>query len=232
MKQPRYWAVVPAAGIGKRMGADRPKQYLPLLEQPVIAHTLARLCAVEKITQVVVAVAPGDPWWSKLSLPEKVHAVDGGAERCFSVLNALDALQERAAADDWVLVHDAARPCIRHADIEHLINRLADHPVGGLLAMPVRDTMKRGDAENQVTATVNRENLWHALTPQMFRFAALRHALSHALDNQQLVTDEAQAMELVQATPVLVQGHSDNLKITHPQDLPLAAWYLSQQAKI
>ena len=132
--------------------------------------------------------------------------------------------------DDWVLVHDAARPCVRPSDISKLIDTVVDHPVGGLLAMPVRDTMKRADANGQVTATVDRRDLWHAFTPQMFRLGMLRRALISAIDAGVAVTDESSAMELAGHAPVLVEGHPDNIKITRPQDLDLAAYYLAAQA--
>jgi len=227
---PQYWVIVPAAGVGSRMGADRPKQYLPLLGKTVLEHTLTRLSALPMISAVVVCVAASDPYWPSLSVPAQVRWVDGGAERCHSVLNGLRSLAAQAQEEDWVLVHDAARPCVRSADIKRLIDSLQQHPVGGLLAMPVRDTLKRADAQQQVSATVERNGLWHALTPQMFRYGALRDALEQALAAGTLVTDEAQALELCGAKPLLVAGHADNIKITHPQDLVLAERYLSQQA--
>ena len=131
--------------------------------------------------------------------------------------------------DDWVLVHDAARPCLRRSDIDRLLERLAGHPVGGLLGVPVRDTMKRTDDTGLIERTVTRDNLWHAYTPQMFRFAMLRDALEEALRRKLLVTDEASAMELAGHRPLMVEGHGDNIKITRPEDLALAAFYLAQQ---
>jgi 2-C-methyl-D-erythritol 4-phosphate cytidylyltransferase len=145
------------------------------------------------------------------------------------VLNGLQALQQQAQPDDWVLVHDAARPCVRQADLEKLMTELAHHPVGGLLAVPVRDTMKRADAKLEIVETVNREGLWHALTPQMFRLEALSNALQSLLSRGEHVTDDAQAMEKMGQRPVLIEGHADNIKITHPQDLSLAELYLQQQ---
>ncbi len=152
--------------------------------------------------------------------------VNGGAERCHSVLNGLQALRQQAQPNDWVLVHDAARPCVRQADIEKLMTQLAEHPVGGLLAVPVRDTMKRADTGREIVETVNRDGLWHALTPQMFRLETLFNALQNVSNRGELVTDEAQAIEKTGQRPVLIEGHADNIKITHPQDLSLAEMYL------
>jgi 2-C-methyl-D-erythritol 4-phosphate cytidylyltransferase len=241
-KTPHYWAIVPAAGSGSRMNSSRPKQYLPLHGKAVIQHTLERL-NLARIQGIIVCVAEDDPYWETLKLPISVKRVNGGNERCHSVLNGLQALAQEAAPDDWVLVHDAARPCVRQADIEKLMTQLAHHPVGGLLAIPVRDTMKRaaqnppaisphpywGETGKEVIETVNREGLWHALTPQMFRLEALSNALQTVLARQELVTDEAQAMEKQGHRPVLIEGHPDNIKITHPQDLSLAELYLQEQ---
>ncbi len=219
------------------MNNSCPKQYLHLHGKPVLQHTLERLC-LPRIAEIFVCVAENDPYWETLILPKPVIRINGGAERCHSVLNGLQALQKLAQPNDWVLVHDAARPCVRTTDIEKLMTQLAHHPVGGLLAVPVRDTMKRTEIEyhspiNQepleITETVNRTGLWHALTPQMFRLNALLSALQNVLDNGELVTDDAQAMERLGHRPVLIEGHSDNIKITHPQDLSLAELYLQQQ---
>lgn len=213
---PNYWAIVPAAGIGSRMGSSRPKQYLPLHGKPIIQHSLERL-NLPQIAGIVVCVAEDDPYWDTLTLPMSVIRVNGGAERYHSVLNGLQALQQLAQPDDWVLVHDAARPCVRRADIEKLMTQLAEHPVGGLLAVPVRDTMKRANLNPpsiqsvglEVLETVNREGLWHALTPQMFRLEALSKALQRLLSSGEFVTDDTQAMEKLGMRPVLIEGHAD-----------------------
>jgi 2-C-methyl-D-erythritol 4-phosphate cytidylyltransferase len=225
------WAVVPAAGVGRRMGAPIPKQYLRLGARLVIDHTLARLLDHPRIQAVAVSLGAEDSWWPDSAYADHpaVIRAPGGAERCHSVLNGLAALHEWASADDWVLVHDAARPCLRRSDIDRLLERLADHPVGGLLGVPVRDTMKRTDATGLIERTVTRDNLWHAYTPQMFRFAMLRDALEEALRRKLLVTDEASAMELAGHRPLMVEGHGDNIKITRPEDLALAAFFLAQQ---
>jgi 2-C-methyl-D-erythritol 4-phosphate cytidylyltransferase len=227
----KYWAVIPAAGVGKRMQADRPKQYLKLHGQTVLEHTLSRFLDHPYISGVVVAITDGDPYWQELAIAHpKLQVASGGEERCHSVLNALEVLQGEADDADWVLVHDAARPCLRRDDLEHLIEVLSGHPIGGLLGLPVADTMKRTTADDTVLETVSREHLWRALTPQMFRFAELYAALDTALKNNQLVTDEASAMELAGRAPKMVEGHGDNIKITRPQDLRLAELYLAEQA--
>ena len=227
----RFWVVIPAAGSGSRMGAQLPKQYLPLAGRTVIEHSLARLAALQNCSGVVVAVAADDAVWSSLNvtLNVPVQTITGGAERCHSVLAALTWLLGVADTGDWVLVHDAARPCVRRADLERLIATLADDPIGGLLAVPARDTMKRAAADGRILATVDRTDLWQAQTPQMFRLGALHEALSSAIIAGVLVTDEASAMERMGQMPRLVEGHSDNIKITRPEDLVLAEFYIKRQ---
>jgi 2-C-methyl-D-erythritol 4-phosphate cytidylyltransferase len=232
--EPAYWAIVPAAGSGTRMGAARPKQYLRLGERTVLEQTLDTLLAVEAISGVVLVVAPGDDAWQSIRPRYAKHSlevVDGGAERCHSVLNGLEALAGKAAPADWVLVHDAARPCVRRDDIRALMSGVEADSDGGLLGVPVADTMKRVAADGRVTATVDRGGLWHALTPQMFRLEALRAALRQAIAANSLVTDEASAMELAGYRPLMVQGHRDNIKITLPADLALAAFYLQAEKR-
>jgi 2-C-methyl-D-erythritol 4-phosphate cytidylyltransferase len=225
----RYWAVVPAAGIGRRMGGEVPKQYLELLGRRVIDHTLQRLLDHALIDVAYVALSPDDGYWEACAYATdpRVVRVAGGEERCHSVLNLLHALQVVADADDWVLVHDAARPCLSKDDLDHLIETLADHPVGGLLGIPVQDTLKRVSVQGEVAETVPRGDLWRAYTPQMFRLGLLTSALEAALQKGELVTDDASAMELAGHRPQMVEGHAGNLKITRPADLALAAFYLS-----
>jgi 2-C-methyl-D-erythritol 4-phosphate cytidylyltransferase len=227
----KFWAVIPAAGSGVRMGANVPKQYLQIKGRYILEHTLERFCRHPEIAGIMLALAEGDPYWEKMELArhEKIMCTTGGAERCHSVLNGLRALAQFAEPHDWILVHDAARPCLRREDISLLMDTLKDHPVGGILALPVRDTMKRSGVDNEIDETVERKELWHALTPQMFRLSELITALEKAMASQILVTDEAQAMELDNRKPRLVQGHPDNIKITHRNDLPLAELFLSQQ---
>ncbi len=225
---PRYWVVIPAAGVGSRMQADRPKQYLPLAGKSVIEQTIACFSHHPEISGIVVALSSGDPWWPSLTIDTHVplYTADGGAERCHSVLNGLQLLSQYANEDDWVLVHDAARPCLRREDIDQLLSALTDDPVGGLLGLPVADTVKRTDTEGRVEATVPREQLWRALTPQMFRLGTLRNALQQALDDGFLVTDEASAIEHAGLRPQMVEGHGDNIKVTRPDDLRLAELFL------
>lgn len=230
---PRFWAVVPAAGVGSRMGAAIPKQYLPLHGKTVIEQTLARLALHRRISGVAVSISNTDAHWPHLDLDEfhTIIQAAGGAERCHSVLNGLTALGAYADDDDWVLVHDAARPCIHPNDIDRLIDGLNSHDVGGLLGLPVADTVKRCSAEADVLETVPRDYLWRALTPQMFRLGQLRDALETALSDGFLVTDEASAIEHMGLQPKIIEGRADNIKITRPDDLSLAAMYLAQQEK-
>ena len=229
----RFWAVIPAAGTGIRMQMDLPKQYLTINGRRVIEYSLETFCTHPQIAGVVVALAAGDKLWEGLSFAKhpKVRTAPGGKERCHSVLNCLHALSTVASTEDWVLAHDAARPCIKREDIDQMIATLRDHPVGGLLALPVRDTMKRADSSQDngqhVQETVNRKGLWHALTPQMFRLGRLSKALEQAIQQKELVTDESQAMELAGLRPRLVEGRAENIKITRPSDLKLAKLFLS-----
>lgn len=227
--------VIPAAGMGRRMGADRPKQYLPLAGRTVIEHTIACFDGHPAVSGIVVAIAPDDRWWPELDIRTQAQTplstVPGGEERAHSVLSALDCLVDHCADDDWVLVHDAARPCLARADLDRLIGRALSDAVGGLLAAPVRDTMKRGDGRGRVARTEERAGLWHALTPQMFRYGLLRRALGEALASGAPVTDESSAVERLGLLPLLVEGAATNLKITHPDDLPLAERLLAAQGR-
>ncbi len=227
----KYWGIVPAAGVGKRMQADRPKQYLELNAQTVIEQTLTRLLDVELLTAVVVAISKEDPYWPELKISKnpRILTAAGGIERADSVLSALNLIADRAADNDWVLVHDAARPCITQSDVEHLINELHDHPVGGILALASHDTLKSVNEDLVITNTVNRNEIWRALTPQMFRYRALKNALQEAADKGWIMTDDASAMELQGKQPKIIAGRADNLKITRPEDLALAQFFLEQQ---
>lgn len=223
---PRHYAIVPAAGSGSRFGAEKPKQYLDLLGRPLIFHTLKALTACPDIERVWVVLAPDDPWWPRYDWSElgaKLETVRcGGATRAESVTNGLQAAAMVAADDDWVLVHDAARPCISPAMLDALFADLAQDPVGGILAVPVADTLKRADTEQRVAATEPRDGLWQAQTPQMFRYGLLGDALQKCRD----VTDEAGAVEALGLKPKLVRGDATNLKVTYPADLALAAMIL------
>lgn len=228
--EPRYWGVVPAAGSGSRMGGERPKQYLDLDGTPVLQRSLEALLSLGQLETVMVALAPGDELWQGLpaaSYP-RVEITSGGSERADSVLACLRALEQRADAEDWVLVHDAARPCLARSDLQRLVEQLADDSVGGLLAIPVSETVKRGDGDNRVLETVQRDGLWLAQTPQMFRFGLLKSALQAALEEGLAVTDESSAMERAGHRPRLVAGEPGNIKITRPGDLRLAALALAE----
>ncbi|MEZ9470733.1 2-C-methyl-D-erythritol 4-phosphate cytidylyltransferase [Vibrio lentus] len=221
-------AVVPAAGVGSRMKADRPKQYLQIHGKTILEHTVEKLLSHPQVSKIVVAVSDDDPYYPELpfNLNPQVIRVSGGTERADSVLSALDYIAQQQLSD-WVMVHDAARPCIQLSDIDKLISGAMTHDVGAILAAPVRDTMKRG-AQGQIEHTVDRVDLWHALTPQMFRSKPLRKVLSEALQQGVSITDEASAFEWKGLSPALIAGRSDNFKITQPEDLALAEFYLSQ----
>lgn len=222
-------AIVPAAGVGKRMQADRPKQYLMLGERTVLEHTVAALLAHPRVGNVVIAVSEEDPYFCTLPLvhhPRVIRAC-GGKERADSVLNALRLVSQKKLSS-WVMVHDAARPCITQGDLTQLIECAQAHPVGAILASPVRDTMKRGNVTNTIEQTVDREALWHALTPQMFPVELLLSALENALAEQAIITDEASALEWIGKKPALVSGRADNIKITQPEDLALAEFYFNR----
>lgn len=226
------WLIVPAAGQGRRMGADRPKQYLELAGRPLLAHTLARLHSAYPQASLCLCLDAGDTHFDPAWVPfADWQRVTGGAERADSVRRALDALATRAADDDLVLVHDVARPCVHPDDLVRLLAVLREERVGALLAAPVADTMKRADGAGRVMATEPRDGLWHALTPQGFRYGLLCEALAAAQRAGVGVTDEASAVEALGLAPRLVAGRRDNLKITHPEDLPLAARILASQAQ-
>lgn len=224
-------AIVPAAGIGSRMQAQCPKQYLPLADSCILAVTLNVLLSHPAICRVIVALNPNDDYFPKLSAAAhpKLTQVTGGAERVDSVIAALKRLDDTSA---WALVHDAARPCLTHHDIDKLIASQVAFPQGAILAAPVRDTMKRANADGCIDTTVPREALWHALTPQFFPAMPLLDALQQAVAAGVNVTDEASAMEWKGIAPGLVSGRADNIKVTHPDDLPLAALYLEHHKNL
>ena len=228
------WAIVPAAGIGKRMQSVMPKQYLSLNNRPVIEHTINALLQNENIAGLVIALQADDAYWPDTNIRSQkpVLRTTGGKERADSVLNAIHELfnyEQFDTDNDWVMVHDAVRPCLRQQDIDKLVLEVGEDSNGGLLALPVRDTMKRQGSQATVAATVERENLWHALTPQYFPAASLKKALEKAQQDELGITDESSAMELAGFSPKLVQGHEDNIKITRPDDLRLASLYLQSQ---
>lgn len=223
---PRYYALVPAAGTGTRMGNSRPKQYLPLAGRPMIHHALSTLCASSRLSRVFVVLAEQDEEWDRHDwrpLGSRLSVLRcGGPTRADSVLNGLQAIGAQAQPDDWMLVHDAARPCLSPLQLDALIGEVGDDEVGGILAVPVADTLKRATGDGRIEATVSRERLWQAQTPQMFRHGLLREALLDARARAHLVTDEAGAVEALGHRPRLVACDAANLKVTFPSDLALA----------
>jgi 2-C-methyl-D-erythritol 4-phosphate cytidylyltransferase len=229
MTAPRHFALIPAAGVGIRLGADCPKQYLRLAGKQILLHVLDTFAAAPAIAHTYLVVSAGDEYVgetlanaSRRTAGRVTVVYEGGDTRQQSVLNGLNAMRKDVADDDWVLVHDAARPGLTVALIDKLVQALDNDEVGGLLALPVVDTLKRGDAEGRVATTVSRDLLWAAQTPQMFRYALLCRALQNAL----AVTDEAGAVEMLGLKPKLVEGSPRNFKLTLPHDLALAELYL------
>ncbi|WP_426102700.1 2-C-methyl-D-erythritol 4-phosphate cytidylyltransferase [Massilia sp. TSP1-1-2] len=228
---PNYVALIPAAGVGARMAADGPKQYLPIAGKPMLRHTIDAFLASPLVAHVYVVVSAADPYIDAL-----VSGIDasarvtvlrcGGASRLASVQNALHLLGGTLDAQDWVLVHDAARPGLNAALIEKLIICVGGHAVGGLLALPVVDTVKREGSAVSAVSTIPRDGLWLAQTPQMFRYRLLRDALAAATDAS-IITDDASAVEAMGASPMLVEGHPRNLKVTLPADIRIAEMYLA-----
>ncbi|MCH4197002.1 MAG: 2-C-methyl-D-erythritol 4-phosphate cytidylyltransferase [Serratia liquefaciens] len=224
---PSVIAVLPAAGIGSRMQADCPKQYLTIGHQTILEHAIHALLRHPRISQVIVAIGPDDQQFHQLPIAQdpRVQATIGGQQRADSVMAGL----QLAGEAKWVLVHDAARPCLHADDLDRLLVITEHSDVGGILAAPVRDTMKRAEpGHGAISHTVERQDLWHALTPQLFPLALLKQCLQRALDDGATVTDEASALEHCGYHPLLVNGRSDNIKVTRPEDLALAAFYLTQ----
>lgn len=220
-----FWVVVPAAGFGQRMGADLPKQYLPLAGKPVMRWTLEALLAHPRVAGVMLSVAADDARWQECVPADagaRVRSAIGGTQRAESVEAGLNALEGTVAEDAWVLVHDVVRPCVHPQDIERLVHGLESDAVGGLLAAASADTMKQIDLEQRVAATLDRRQVWRALTPQMFRFGTLRKAYAHARETDRVPTDESAAIEALGLKPKLVIGRADNVKITQPEDLGFA----------
>ena len=229
---PNYYALIPAAGFGSRMGGEIPKQYHSVLGRPLIHYAAAALCRHALISRVYVVLAPEDQLWKSYDSSAFVGKLKplycGGAERFESVRNGLEAIRDEVGFEDWVLVHDAARPGLSGEMLDRLIGEVGDDPFGGLLAVPVADTLKRADADNRVLRTESRDQLWQAQTPQMFRYGLLQRALS-LLDGA-VVTDEAQAVERMGFQAKLVAGDMTNFKVTYPQDIKLAELILGGQA--
>ncbi|HQT31235.1 MAG TPA: 2-C-methyl-D-erythritol 4-phosphate cytidylyltransferase [Thiobacillus sp.] len=229
-----FYALIPAAGTGSRMGSSTsPKQYAALNAVPMIAHAMMVLAREPRISKLFVVLSPDDTWWDNYEWrgwEDRLQVLRcGGATRAETVLNGLRAMANVCDADDWVLVHDAARPCLADEMLSKLINEVADDPVGGLLAVPVADTLKRAAADTtsgaRVEATVPRAGLWQAQTPQMFRHGKLIEALRTADSD---ITDEASAIEQLGLQPLLVESDSRNMKVTWPQDMELAGLIVGQ----
>jgi 2-C-methyl-D-erythritol 4-phosphate cytidylyltransferase len=231
---PKCWAVIPAAGIGSRFvntsSNSTPKQYAHINGRTILEHSAHTLLQNKQLQKVVIAIHVDDIQARQLpSLKhEKVHFVEGGATRAESVFNALQFLREYSEPDDWVLVHDAARPCLTATDLQKLIDTLYDNPVGGILAVPATDTLKQVDGHT-IEKTVDRSAIWQAQTPQMFRFGLLLDALQYSADKKTSITDEASALEIRGHSARVVEGSRSNIKITYFDDLALAAFYFSQQ---
>lgn len=225
------WAILVAAGKGQRMGAATPKQYLTVAGKTLLEHSLDILDRSQRVEGIVLVLAGDDSHWPTLSpeLTKPLQVTTGGAERADSVMAGLRALQLHCKADDWVLVHDAARICVRPADIDAMEAALLGHACGGLLGMPLRDTLKQAAAGESVT-TLDRNQLWQAQTPQIFRYGLLSEAMAAAREEAVVVTDEAMALERRGYRPKLIEGRADNIKITLPEDLLLAEFILSRQA--
>jgi len=228
----RYWCVIPAAGAGSRVGGAVPKQYLPLAGRNVLQHSFQRIADVAVVSGIVIVIAPGDPVWetSMIENTKLVGTAPGGATRAQSVLSGLKLLEQFAGPGDFVLVHDAARPCVAPADVQRLITETGSSRDGGLLALPVADTVKH---ENKGCSggTLQREGLWRAQTPQLFPHHALMRAIDAALADGAAITDEASAMERTGACPRLVTGSRTNIKITTQEDLALAECILTTEIR-
>jgi 2-C-methyl-D-erythritol 4-phosphate cytidylyltransferase len=229
---PKVFAFVLAAGQGTRIGDPVPKQYIPLAGKPMMFHSIEAIAAVSRVSELLVVLAPLDRHWGEhdwSALPPKVSAAFvGGAHRGESVLNALKHIEGRAARDDWVLVHDAARPCILTELVEQFLDEIGDDPVGGLLAMPLSDTLKRATETHRVEETVPRAGLWRAQTPQLFRYGMLRKGLEGKIT----ATDEADAVESLGQAPRLAQGENSNIKVTFAEDLAIAELILRHKGKV
>jgi len=220
-KSNKYWVVIPAAGIGRRMGSDIPKQYISVHGKTVIEHTLDNFISRKEIERICISISEFDSYWQTLPISKnkKMITTTGGNERYESVYNGLCALQDKANDDDWVLVHDAVRPCLKESTIDRLITDINSHDVGGILALPCFETMKRVNNNQQVEETINREMIWRAQTPQVFKYKKLLLAIEKAINENILITDEAMAMELSNYKPIVIMGDEKNIKITHKTDL-------------
>ena len=223
------WALIPAAGIGSRMQAELPKQYLKIDGKTILEHSLSKFLQHSSIDKVVVALDPNDNHWAKLNVAKhpKIITVEGGESRAESVLNGLQAIHQHDGGNDWVMVHDAARPCLDSASIDALIQGAKDSEHGAILAVPSVDTVKLANSSQRIDKTLNRERIWLAQTPQYFSVARLTKAIDSGLKQGLLITDEASAIEAQGQQPALVIGSRKNIKVTEPEDMMLASVWLS-----
>jgi len=225
-KSVKQWAIVPAAGIGARMNDSTPKQYLSILNKTIIEHTLSVLLTYESIDAIVVAIAADDAYWSSLAISKnpKINKVLGGETRAHSVFNALELIPKQD--DPWVLVHDAVRPCLSHPELDLLFSAKS-YAQGAVLALPSKNTLKQCVNGQTISKTLNRDHIWQALTPQLFKAQALYQAIENCLKNNLTITDEASAMEQMGHQPYLVLGKASNIKITTSEDLSYAEFLLT-----
>ena len=231
---PKCWAVIPAAGIGERVGSKIPKQYLQIAGKTILEHAISPFIDNSRIAGITVALHPQDTYFDTLdikSCSEKVHVATGGVTRAHSVFNALESFEAKLDKNDYILVHDAARPCLTMSDLDKLIDVCIQHEVGGIIGSRVTDTIKYVENDNIVN-TLDRENIWRAYTPQMFKFGVLQNAIQKAFKNKVCITDEASALEYAGYQPCMVEGDARNIKVTTAEDVFLAETFLKKEFNI
>ena len=231
---PKCWAVIPAAGIGERVGSSIPKQYLEVAGKSILEHAISAFISNTRIAGITIALNSQDDHFDALDIKTssgKIHSVIGGVTRAHSVLNALGSIEAQLDKDDFVLVHDAARPCLAMSDLDQLINICIQHEVGGIIGSPVSDTIKQVD-NSSIVNTLDRDNIWRAYTPQMFKLGVLRSAIQNALANNVSITDEASAIEHAGYKPCMVEGDSRNIKVTTAEDISLVEMFLQRESNL
>ena len=231
----KYWVVILAAGSGERFDRKVAKQYTYLEDRTILEHSIAPFLQSKNFSGILVAISADDRQWNNLSFPgkEEIISVTGGQERFHSVHNALNYLSDYLSDEDWVITHDAARPCLSRSLIDNLQKELSGHPVGGLVAMPIKETLKQADAQsNIIKQTLDRRHLWSAQTPQMFRYGILFKAFQHCIENNIEVTDEAMAVESIGYEPKIILGSARNIKITSQEDLGLAETFKREKQNV
>ena len=229
-KRNKYWVVIPAAGIGRRMGGDIPKQYVSVNGKTIVEHTIDNFIGRKEIENICIAISESDKYWPALPISKnkKMITTIGGSERYESVYNGLCALKDKANNDDWVLVHDAVRPCLKKSIIDRLITDINSNDVGGILALPCFETMKKVNNNRHIEETINREIIWRAQTPQVFKYKKLLLAIENAINENIHITDEAMAMEILNYKPIVIMGDEKNIKITHQTDLKHLELFLKE----